>query len=582
MKTFPEADVIWWNAKDYYVQCPFCDGVHRHSINWETHNLRYSHCEEGGSYLCCFPMNDQGEVAYEIDKRRGRYTNICVSHDSDSEDDDDVDRLAIELAQKATVAAQREEDYASVYEDSKEVVTINPGQGIEPFEQKGILKPISDCANGDVKAVQKYLETSSEAQLFVRGRYSDGSTNLIIAAVGQSSAMVSLLIKHGAEVNAVSNSRRTALMEAALFGWVDNVKALLEHSADKNIRDGENRLAIEFARDHYKNRRERYDRAGGSFISSSNRRLGYVEDTFKRDIDRQEIVRLLGGENRKSMIVFGRPPTLLLSKSYSFKPSPMQDSIILYGPIEKYPIIRKWKTVARLDRGGNFPSVGAMSGWSHCSVQSLRVDGRQWTDDIFYISKVVGHPLPSNSKDQGKDGQYNACHAEKQLIAYFIDRHVFLPRDGLPNSELEGNIELKEDKLQEYFSSFETGRQMTSLRKRKEDLEHELFDGDEKLVGKIDKIGALKLELKSVETTLNRLITSPQAGPFLELESRLEVLNQRLHRHTDLIDMANTPPPASLTEAVILISSPPCQNCIMFKDKVNSFFGLSIQLFAAL
>ncbi|CAG7949482.1 unnamed protein product [Penicillium salamii] len=582
MKTFPEADVIWWNANDYYIQCPFCDGVHRHSINWKTHNLRYSHCEEGEIYLCCFPMNEQGEVAYEIDKRRGRYTNICVSHDSDTEYDDDVGRLAIELAQKATVAAQREEDYASVHEDAKEVVTVNLGHGIEPFEQKIILESIGDCANGDVKAVQKYLETSSEAQLFVRGRFSDGSTNLIKAAAGQSSAMVSLLIKHGAEVNAVGMCGRTALMEAALFGWVDNVKVLLEHSANKNIRDGESRLAIDFAQDHYKNQRERYGRAGGSFTSSPNQLPMYTEDTFKRNIDRQEIVRLLGGENRKSVIAFGRPPTLSLSKSYSFKPSPMQDSIALYGPIETYPISRKWKTVARLDRGGDFPSVGAMSGWSHCSVQSLRVDGRQWTDDIFYISEVVGHPLPSNSKDQGKNGQYNACHAEKQLIAYFIDRHVFLPRDGLPNSELEENIELKEDELQEYLSSTEAGRHVTSLRKRKEDLECELFDGDEKLVGKIDEIRALELELKSVETILNRLIASPQAGPFLELESRLEVLNQQLHRHTDLIDMANTPPPASLTEAVILVSSPPCQSCIMFKDKVNDFFGLSIQLFAAL
>lgn len=141
---------------------------------------------------------------------------------------------------------------------------------------------------------------------------------------------------------------------------------------------------------------------------------------------------------------------------------------------------------------------------------------------------------------------------------------------------------MKEDELEEFFSMTETGRQVTSLRKRKKDLENELFDGDEKLVGKHDEIRALKLELKSVETSLNRLIASLQAGPFLRLEGQLDVLNQRLHRHTDLINMANTPPPASLTEAVILISSRPCQDCIMFKDKVNEFFGLSIQLFAAL
>ncbi|KAJ5873681.1 uncharacterized protein N7473_013146 [Penicillium subrubescens] len=582
MKTFPEADVIWWNASNYYVHCPFCDDVHRHGINWEAGKLRYSHCEMMESYSCCFPLNDQGEVAYEIDKKRGRYNNIFVSHESDREDDDDVDRLAIQLAQKATVAVHREETFASIHQNAKEIIITNPGHGIGPFKQKRISQPISDCALGDVKAVQNYLETSSEAHLFLEGRDSDGQTNLIKAAAQQSLPMVSLLIEHEAEVNAAANSGRTALMEAALFGWVENVKVLLENNADKSMRDSENRQAIDFAQDKHRNKREIYDRTGGNSMSSSNRRLGYIEDPFLRDIDRQEIVRLLGGENRKSKIVFGRPPTLIMSESYSFKHSPMQDSLVLYGPIEEYPISRRSQTVARLERGGKFPSVGAMSGWSHPSVQSLRVDGRQWTDDVFYISEVVGHLLPCHNYDQGRDGQCNACHAEKQLIAYFIDRHVFLPRDGQPDSELETEIELNDDKLEEFLSTTQTGRQVTSLRKRKKDLENELFDGDEKLVGKHDQIRALKLELKSVETTLNRLIATPQARPLLWLESQLEVLNHQKDRHEDLTRMANAPPPASLTEAVILISSPPCQDCIMFKDKVNSFFGLSLQLFAAL
>lgn len=582
MKTFPEADVIWWNADSYYVRCPFCEAVHCHGVNWSADRLRYSHCEEGESYLCCFPMNDQGEVAYEIDKRRGRHSNICVSHDSDTEDDDDVNHLATELALKAIVAVQKEETYRNIHEDSREVVTIDPGHGIEPFEQKSILQPISDCVTGDTRAVQRYLETSNEVQLFVQGRDSMGKTTLISAAAEQASDMVSLLIEHEADVNAVDNHGRSALMEAALFGWVDNVKVLLQHNADRSIRDDNNRLAIDLAGNHYRNRRERYVRTRGGLSSPLNQQLGYMEDTFKRDIDRQEIVRLLSGENRKSKIVFGSPPTLSLSKSYSFTPSPMQDSLILHGPIEEYPITRCWKTVARLERGGKFPSIGAMSGWSHGSVQSLRVDGRQWTDDVFYISKVAGHLLPPDRYDWGKDGQYKACHAEKQLIAYLLDRHVLLPRDGHPDLELEEKIEQVEDELQKFLSDAGIGSRVAYLEKEKKDLKDELFDGDEKLVGKYDKVKALESELKSVETALNRLIATPQARPFLKLKSQLELLYQRFDRHTNLIKMAKAPPPTSLTEAVILISSAPCQDCIKFKDKVNKFFGLSIQLFAAL
>ncbi|KAE8367028.1 hypothetical protein BDV27DRAFT_124561 [Aspergillus caelatus] len=571
MKTFPEADVIWWNARSYYIRCPFCEAVHHHGVNWNTDKLRYSHCEKMETYFCCFPMNEQGQVAYEIDKRRGRYVNICVSHDSDTEDDD-VDHLAIELAQKATIAAQREESYANIREDSKEMATINPGQGREPFEQKRIFEPIRDCAEGNTRAVKEYLETSSEAQLFVRGRDHDGKTTLISIAPEPCSEMVSLLIKYGADVDAVDNDGRSALMEAALFGWTENVKVLLQNGADKNIRDSENRLAVDFARDYYKNRAERYKRTRVSLTSPLNPRLGYTEDTFKRDIDRQEIIRLLDGENRKSKIVFGTPPTLSLSESYSFTPSLMQDSLVLRGPIEEYPISSSSKTVARLERGGNFPSIGAMSGWSHSPVQSLRVDGRQWTDDVFYISEVVGHVLASHGYDRGKDGQYNACHAEKQLIAYFVDRHVFLPRDLDLNLKLEERIECVEEELQEFLSGTEIGRKVTSLEKRKKGIKHELLDGDEKLVGKHNEIKALKVERKSVETALNQLIASPQARPLLKLESQLNILNQQLDRHTDLMDMASAPLPASLTEAVILVSSPPCQDCRVFKDKSQCAF----------
>ncbi|EAW25755.1 Ankyrin repeat protein [Aspergillus fischeri NRRL 181] len=525
-------------------------------------------------------MNDQGEVAYEIDKRRGRYVNICVSHDSDTEDDDGADRLAIELAQKATVAAQSEEIHADINEDLKEVVTVDPGPGIEPFEQERILDTIIHCVNGNTRAVQKYLETSSDAQLFIRGRHPDGKTALIIAAVEQSPEMVSILLEHGAEVNTVDSYGRSSLMEAALFGRIGNVEVLLEHGADKNARDRENRAAVDFARDHHKNKQERYERAGGDL--TSNQRPCYIEDTFKRDIDRQKIIRLLSGENRKSKIVCGSPPTLSQSKSYSFSPSLTRDSLVLRGPIEEYPIARSWKTVARLERGGEFPSVGAMSGWSHGSLQPLRVDGRQWTDDVFYISEVTGHRLPSHPNDRWKDGEYNACHAEKQLIAYFIDRHAFLPRDRLPDSELEGEIQWVEDELHRFRSSTGIGHKVKSLRDKKEALDKELFDGEEKLVGKYDEIKALKLELRSVETALNRLMATPEARPILTLESRLKKLARQRDRHTELINMACAPPPASLAQVVILISSPACRDCIAFKDKVNEFFGLSIQLFAAL
>ncbi|CAK38704.1 hypothetical protein CBS63078_2089 [Aspergillus niger] len=567
----PEADVIWWDSSSYYVRCPFCEGVHRHTVNWQTSLFRVSDCEKGETYQSCFPINDQGEVAYEIDKKRERYVNICVSNDSDTEaddneDEDDVDRLATEMAHKATIAAEREERHLSITRDAKETI-IHTIDGEKSFEYRLIYDAITDCFNGKTRAVQGYLKTSSEAELFVRGQHPDGKTMLISAASEKTPEMLSLLIEHGADVNAVDNHGRSALMEAALFGRVGNVKVLLEHGADPNIRDDENRRAVYFARESRKNRKERNVR---------------TQDTYEMLVGRQEIVRLLSGEIPKSKNAFGKPPTPSLSRPYRFLSSNGGYTKVLHGPIEEYPMTKCGKTVARLERGGKFPSVGAMSGWSHTPAQPLRVDARQWTDDVFYIAEIVGHHLASHACDQGICGQYNACHAEKQLIAYFIDRHVFLPRDGLPDPKLEEEITRVEDELERITSCTEIGRVVASLRKEKQELDDELFDGDEKLVGKDDEIKKLESKRRDVKTALNQLIASPRARRLRMLECKLEILGVQRQRHEDLTEMAEAPPPpASLSEAAILVSSVPCDDCKAFTERVNKHFGLCIQLFAS-
>lgn len=72
---------------------------------------------------------------------------------------------------------------------------------------------------------------------------------------------------------------------------------------------------------------------------------------------------------------------------------------------------------------------------------------------------------------------------------------------------------------------------MKLLRERRKSQTHELFDGDESLVGKCDEIKVLKLELKSVERALNRLIATPQTRPLSMLESHLDILNRRPYQY---------------------------------------------------
>ncbi|GKZ37722.1 hypothetical protein AbraIFM66950_009404 [Aspergillus brasiliensis] len=454
-------------------------------------------------------------------------------------------------------------------EDAIEVVTVNFGDGIEPFEQKRVVHAIGDCIAGNTRALRIYLETSSEAQLFVRGRFPfNGETTLICAASRHTPEMLSLLIEYGADVDAVDIRGRSALMEAALFGQVENIKVLLKCGADTKIRDVNNRQAVYFAQDHQEVREERNDRTDGRY-----------EDTQKSTLDCQEIVRLLCRETQNPDTTFGRPPTLPLSRSYRSTSSSMGDSVI-HDQIEEHPITRSGETVARLERGGGFPSVTATSVWSHIPVQFLTVGSRQWTDYVFYIAETVGHHLPSHLDNQGRQGQYNACHAEKLLVAYFIDCHVFLLRDRLSGPNLKEEIKMVEDELKNIYSHTDIGREVTHPRTKKDDFNRDfsykvLFRNYDEALNLISKLGA-------VEETLNCLLSSPRAQSLQELECRLKMLRRQRDRLNDMTNMVEAPPSlASLSEAAILLSSAPCDDCRAFTDKVNKHFGLSIQLFAA-
>jgi len=81
-----------------------------------------------------------------------------------------------------------------------------------------------------------------------------GETVLMLAAGHPVSANVALLLKHGAEVNARSPHGSSALMEAARRGCTDNARLLLEHGGEVNAQAVDGITALMYAAgagDHY-------------------------------------------------------------------------------------------------------------------------------------------------------------------------------------------------------------------------------------------------------------------------------------------------------------------------------------------
>ena len=139
---------------------------------------------------------------------------------------------------------------------AQEMVTISIRTG-DTFEQKRIHFAISDCVTGRVKAVDDYLQGSSEAPIFIDGKKRNGDTTLIMASGEACSEMVSFLLDRGSNINAVNYEGRSALVAATLWGRLDNAKILLERGANNNLKDRNGCTAANLALPNQKNQRER-------------------------------------------------------------------------------------------------------------------------------------------------------------------------------------------------------------------------------------------------------------------------------------------------------------------------------------
>jgi hypothetical protein len=254
------------------------------------------------------------------------------------------------------------------------------------YTSKRIDLVMSDMIWGKVEYVRQYLDCSAESDIFLHGveawdvHYPDGldpprdddangfgspnedpngeyvqtsgKTALHVAVCEMYPQVLNLLLQMGADPNATDVYGRVPLVEAALWGRLENVKVLLKYGAEKeleSVRHGQRLRAIDFARPLQANAGERYNCSGSEHQD-------YKENTYERDLDRRASVRLLedGAENPSQ-------------DGYSlggiaFTKSPRDENLLTL--VAHFDIPQKWKTIGVLYRGSQFYSVAAMSGWA--------------------------------------------------------------------------------------------------------------------------------------------------------------------------------------------------------------------------
>ncbi|KAK4243102.1 hypothetical protein C7999DRAFT_45010 [Corynascus novoguineensis] len=230
------------------------------------------------------------------------------------------------------------------------------------------------------------------------------------------------------------------------------------------------------------NAEERYTRSG-------HEHQLYKENTYKRDLDRKAIVPLLEDEPKKS----SRESRRL--EGYTFTKSPWDENLLTL--VAHFDTPNKWKTVGVLYREDQFHT----------------------TNKVHRLCGVVGHDLEPHDYDQGEPGRYHSCHAEKQLIAFFVKKHLFLPY------ETEGDTSLNELSDEEY----------------------------------LNLLGKLKVEELSGE--------------------QYEQLQRERDHKKELSDLKKIEPRTSLKKATILVCRRICRDCENFVKRTTLALGLEIIVF---
>ena len=134
----------------------------------------------------------------------------------------------------------------------RETITIN-NKLTRGFKWK--LKNTDELTTKDVTWMTEYLEKGANVEGLnyyekALNNHRPAFTPIMLAAGNGQPEHIKLLIKYGADINAVNANGDTALIYAVFAKRTENVKALLQHGANPEIKNNEQLTALSYAKQH--------------------------------------------------------------------------------------------------------------------------------------------------------------------------------------------------------------------------------------------------------------------------------------------------------------------------------------------
>ncbi|KDR66123.1 hypothetical protein GALMADRAFT_284022 [Galerina marginata CBS 339.88] len=434
--------VMYWDESSCYAKCPWCTDMHGHGtpsplpLPGDHTHTRVPHCTTSTTthlpnYYLQFPKE------WRI-FRTPDLSATCWFTALDC--DPDLPPIWTPPGPPTLAAASANELDSDA--NALSFSELNLDEPNEELHDVSLLCLLHAAAvSREENEVQRLLAAGAQ----VNGWGKNGCTALHLAAMEGHSNILAILSEHGADIDALNHLGHTALMEAALYARLESVKTLLQNGADEAIE-------VKWCHDGRWIEATARDFAGdGNRRVTSYRKSQYPHD-YKEPSDaplqRRAIFSLLaapktrtGGSGAEEP---DRPPVLELLRSATG----------VKNLVERLQLVEfeDPKTVGYLSRGQAYPLVGAVSGYTDKNYaappterhKNFILSNTTWTKHVLtfcdsfakWLGVVTLKLLPVNrDADQEFDGQFYACHVEKQLIVYYLYEHKILPWDTYQDDE---------------------------------------------------------------------------------------------------------------------------------------------------
>ena len=298
------------------------------------------------------------------------------------------------------------------------------------------------CVCNSIEEVRRILAKTADAHTLVNRNTTFGGQPLLLAVVEEGhDEIVDILLQHGAYLESKDGYGNTALLRALHFGRGLLAERLISAGADIDATNNDSETVSKKARASLEDQKESI-RFESLMIHPREPPLIEVEfdkTRIQKNIDARmkevcALQRIIASyeqkQARKQFLLQLRQISEMYGEEQAIfveQNGELDDRTLLVRLLDRIadtPRATEWKTVACLARGTALPWSFAVSGYSS-STPDGALHRPTWNNRVFDLARLIGHNLPADYRDGNERvGSFYACHAEKQLLAYFVWNHA--------------------------------------------------------------------------------------------------------------------------------------------------------------